>query len=289
MLPPFADLHTHTTSSDGSFSPSELLHAASVLGLKGLSITDHDTIGAYKDILPLADSLNISLLPGIEFSSICAKTSVHILGYGFSLRNDLILSLCENHLIRRKERCIEMLELLKKHKLPLDADTILQQAITNNQLIGRPHIASAMMRQGYVRSIEEAFQRYLGENCPCYRGAASASTDEIIAAIHAANGLAVLAHPHLIPNESLLQRLLTMPFDGIEVYYARFPIQRNQRFLDIAQRKKWLATGGSDFHGTIKPQLALASSWTPQETFEKLFLHYQQAEIAYSLAHPPSI
>lgn len=288
MLTPFADLHMHTTSSDGSFSPSELLHAAADLGLKGLSITDHDTIHAYTEILPLAASLKLSLLSGIEFSSICAKTSVHILGYGFSLRNTLILSLCENHLIRRKERCLEMLSLLKKQRLSLDEDPILQQLIHTNQLIGRPHIAVAMIRQGYVSTLEEAFQRYLGENCSCYRGAASMSSEEIINVIHQANGLAVLAHPHLIPNESLLQRLLKMPFDGIEVYYARFPMQRNQRFLEIAQRKKWLATGGSDFHGTIKPQLSIGSSWTPQETFEKLFLHYQQAEAAYTLPYPPT-
>lgn len=275
MSLPFADLHTHTTASDGSFSPTELLHEAVRLGLKGLSITDHDTLNGYKEILPLAKSLNISLLSGVEFSSLTDKTSVHILAYGFSLENPLILDLCANYLLRRRERCLEMLELLKKNRLPLDDDAWLKEALTSDQLIGRPHIAAAMMRAGYVASVEEAFQRYLGEGCCCYRCASSASTAEMIDIVHEAQGLAVLAHPHLIPDERLLKKLLTLPFDGIEVYYARFPMHRNQRFLDIAKHKKWLATGGSDFHGTVKPHLSLACSWTPQETFDRLMHHYQ--------------
>lgn len=276
IMLPFADLHTHTTCSDGSFSPTQLLQEASVLKLKGLSITDHDTLNAYQEILPLAQSLNITLLSGVEFSSLCGKTSVHILAYGFSLKNPIIIALCEKHLIRRKERCLEMLTLLKAHNLSLHEDTILQEALKKNQLIGRPHIAAAMIRQGYAASMEEAFQHYLGEGCPCYRSATSLSTEEMVDAIHAAQGLAILAHPHLIQDASLLNKLLNMPFDGIEVYYACFPMQRNRRFLEIAQRKKWLATGGSDFHGSVKPHIALASSWTPQETFEQLLLHYTQ-------------
>lgn len=273
---PFADLHTHTTASDGSFSPQELLQEAARLGLKGLSITDHDTLNGYKEILPLAQSLNISLLPGVEFSSLSDKTSVHILAYGFSLDNPLILNLCADYLLRRRERCLEILELLRKNRLPVDEDIWLKDALISDQLIGRPHIAAAMMRAGYVTSVEEAFQRYLGEGCPCYRCATSASTAEMIDVIHEAKGLAVLAHPHLIPDERLLQKLLKLPFDGIEAYYARFPMHRNQRFLEIAKRKKWLVTGGSDFHGTIKPHLAIASSWTPQETFDQLIEHYQK-------------
>lgn len=274
MLPPFADLHTHTTCSDGSFSPVELLHEAARLQLKGLSITDHDTLTAYQDILPLAQALNITLLSGVEFSSLCIKTSVHVLAYGFSLKNPIILKLCEDHLIRRRQRCLEMLELLKAQNLSLQADQPLQEALANNQLIGRPHIAAAMVRLKLVASMEEAFQRYLGEGGPCYRCATSLSTEAVIDSIHQANGLAILAHPHLIQDESLLNRLLNMPFDGVEAYYGCFNMQRNRRFLDIAQRKKWLATGGSDFHGSVKPHIALASSWTPQETFEKLLLHY---------------
>lgn len=271
-----ADLHTHTTCSDGSFSPKELLHEAARLGLKGLSITDHDTLNAYKESVPLAKSLNIRLLSGVEFSSLCGNHSVHILAYGFSLENPLITTLCDNHLIRRRQRCLEMLELLKKHGAPLDQDVPLQQALDAHQLIGRPHIAAAMIRCGYVTTMEEAFERYLGEGRPCYRCATSLSTEETVDAVHEAHGLCVLAHPHLIQDEALLNRLFMLRFDGIEAYYACFPMRRHKRFLEIAERKKWLATGGSDFHGSVKPHIALASSWTPEETFEQLYAHYMQ-------------
>lgn len=272
----FADLHTHTTCSDGSFSPAELIDQAHRLGLQALSITDHDTLGAYKEAIPLAQAAGLLLLPGVELSSLCGKTSVHILAYGFSLENPLIVEMCDAHLKHRRTRCLEIIELLGKHKVFLQEDAFLQEALAMHKLVGRPHIGAAMVRQGYVGSMEEAFQRYLGEDCPCYRSAISLSPEETIDAIHQAKGLAVLAHPHLISNEALLQKLLKMPFDGIETYYARFSAHRNHRFLQIAQHKKWISTGGSDFHGTVKPHISLGCSWTPQETFEELFQHYQK-------------
>ena len=139
--------------------------------------------------------------------------------------------------------------------------------------IGRPHIAQAMKRKGYVSSIQEAFHKYIGDGRPCYASGGYFSVEETLDIIHQAKGLAVIAHPHLIVKTHTVHDLLEMPFDGIEGYYARFPFRQNERWIKIGMNKNWIITGGSDFHGDIKPNIDLGMSWTPQETFKILHDH----------------
>lgn len=274
-----ADLHCHSTCSDGSATPLELIKLAVDTGLQGLSITDHDTFSAYTEAMPAARDAGLSLLPGAEFSAIHRGASVHILAYAFSLSSDSLLQLCERHLHRRRQRYHKILELLAKKRIKLMEDEPLADLLAEGRGVGRPHIAAAMVRQGFANSIESAFKLYLAEGRSCYVTGEAVSIEETLAAIHAANGLAILAHPHLIPDERLLKELINMTLDGIEGYYARFPADRNQRWLDIAaQKKNWIVTGGSDYHGTMRPQNVLGSSWTPEETFRQLVLHYQQTK-----------
>lgn len=272
-----ADLHCHTTCSDGSLTPTQIVQLAGSIGLQGLSITDHDSIYAYPEAMVEAASLGISLLPGIEFSAMHGPMSVHILAYAFSLDNPIIKQFCERHHLRRQQRCLKILDLLAQKQVPLMVDEQLAAALKNGHAVGRPHVAAAMVRQGLVNSIETAFRQFLGEGCPCYVSVTPISVEETLAVIHSAKGLAVLAHPHLISNEALLKALLEMPFDGIETFYARFPESRHKRWIEIATKKGWLMTGGSDFHGEMKPQIQLGCSWVSQETFHALTTHLQGA------------
>jgi predicted metal-dependent phosphoesterase TrpH len=270
-----ADLHCHSTCSDGSLSPLEIVHLAKKKGLRGLSITDHDTTEAYvTGIVPLCKELGIELLTGVEFSAMHEDQSVHILGYGYQLHDPHIDALCAKHAARRKERNKAILELLGKHKMPISEEDLIaalpEDDAKSVRTIGRPHIALAMVKKGYVGSIQEAFKKYIGEDRSCYAHGTALSIQETIDAIHSAKGAAIIAHPHLLPNGKLLKILLEMPFDGIECYYGTFPAKDHKRWIKIAQHRQWLITGGSDFHGTIKPNIELGCSWIDEPTFNTL-------------------
>ncbi|MBA3236823.1 MAG: PHP domain-containing protein [Parachlamydiaceae bacterium] len=271
-----ADLHSHSTCSDGSMTPDQLLHHAAEIGLNALSITDHDTIDAYTpDIFTLAKKLNIELLTGVEFSTILDSVSIHLLGYNFSLENPEILAFCARHKNRRIARYREILKLLAAQGIPIDEEDLLKNAIATqpsqqNRIIGRPHIAQMMIKLGYVETIQEAFKRYLGDGCSCYVQGEYITPEETIEILHNAGGVAVIAHPHLIKQPKILPRLFNMKFDGIECYYSKFHLKDHQRWIKIAERQDLLITGGSDFHGDVKPTTPLGCSWINEELFRKL-------------------
>ena len=272
-----ADLHCHTTCSDGTVSPRDIIQLASDIGLQGLSITDHDTIAAYEEAIPAAHAKKLLLISGLELSATHRQTSVHILAYSFSLASAIIRDFCQRHQQRRQLRNQTILHLLNLQGLPLSLDNLTQDLpfSSSTHSIGRPHIALAMVRKGYVRTIQQAFHEYIGEGKPCYAPGAAFSVEETLEVIHKANGLAMIAHPHLIENVGILKDLLNMNFDGIEGYYARFPPSAHERWLKIGAHKRWMITGGSDFHGAIKPNIPLGSSWVQAETFAILQQRFQ--------------
>jgi predicted metal-dependent phosphoesterase TrpH len=267
-----ADLHCHTSCSDGSENPAAIIQIAKQAGLSGLSITDHDTVKAYEQAIPLAKEAGITLIPGVEFSATQDNHSVHILGYGFQIDHEAIQQLCEKHKVRRKNRNLALLERLEKKGMPLTYQEVIEAIPAKTPLkecsIGRPHIALAMLKKGYVQNIQEAFGKYIGDHCPCYVQGTTFSVDETIDTIHHAKGIAVIAHPHLIKNTSLLNLLLTKSFDGIECYYGNFMVSVHQHWIKIAKHRSWVITGGSDFHGTVKPTLKLGQSWIGKEDFQ---------------------
>lgn len=266
-----ADLHCHTRYSDGSDSPEELIRLAVEKGLSGLSITDHDTFDAYGEADLLAKQYQISLLPGIEFSASLRTEPVHILGYAFSLKSESMRQLCERHKERRRNRNALILKKLDKLGIHIEEEEL---HLPFSKTIGRPHIALALMKKGVVSSIKEAFIRYLAEGRPAYDPGEPISIEETIQAIHEGHGKAILAHPHLIKRQSIVRAMFQMPFDGLEGYYARFPPEQEKKWLDLAQKKEWIVTGGSDYHGVNKPQNPLGSSWVGKETFNLLYSHY---------------
>lgn len=274
-----ADLHCHSTASDGSSSPEELIDLAVSIGLQGLSITDHDTIAAYEKAIPAAQAKHLQLISGIELSAMHKGTSVHILGYAFKLDSPAIHDFCQRHLERRIYRNQKVLHLLKTHGMPIEASDFPETSLIAGHPVGRPHIAQAMIHKGYVSSVKEAFQLFLGDGKSCFVSGEAFSIEETIHTIHEAKGLAVIAHPHLIKNQKTVSDLLQMPFDGIEGYYARFFPHQEERWVKIGIKKNWVITGGSDFHGTVKPETPLGCSWVPGTTFSLLKQRHDENNI----------
>ncbi|MBY0529111.1 MAG: PHP domain-containing protein [Rhabdochlamydiaceae bacterium] len=263
-----ADLHCHSTCSDGTFSPVELISHAKQIGLKGLSITDHDTVEAYKTAIPAAKEQGILLGTGVEFSCIFKQWSIHILGYDFLIDDPGILNLCAQHQHRRLKRNQAILDVLAKLRMPISEEELRAKG---EDSIGRPHIAQLMVDKGYVSSIREAFQQYLGDGKRAFVSGDPFSIPETIDIIHQAQGKAFLAHPHLINRNHLIKELLRLPFDGIECYYGRFLADQEKRWVKLAQEKNLLKSGGSDFHGDIKAYVPLGSSWVDESSFRVIF------------------
>lgn len=264
----FADLHLHTTCSDGSTSPTELIQLAQQKGLKGLSITDHDSIDAYEPAIPAAKKAGLHLGTGVEFSCEFQGHSLHLLGYDFDLENDGIRQLCGRHQKRREDRNRAILTKLEEAGMPIEPKELLRRA--TGKTIGRPHIAQVMVDKRFVKNLKEAFNLYLGEGKSCYAAGEPFTVEEAIEVIHQAGGKAFLAHPQLLPVDFPAEELLNLPFDGLECYYCRI---FKKSWMEIALAKGWLVSGGSDFHGSVKPENELGCSGVDEETFNKIFQH----------------
>lgn len=260
-----ADLHTHSTFSDGSLSPRQLLHLAKEKQLSALSITDHDNINAYDNTLfEIAQTLNIELLAGVEISSSYKNETVHILGYNFDYHSNALKEFLNEAQQKRTNRNSQILEKLKKHNIFID------ESFLKSKVLGRVHIAQEMIKKGYVKTIQEAFDKYLKDHGPCYVAGEKLIPEQIIQMLHSIKAKAVLAHPHQISKNNLILELLNLPFDGIEVYYGNKNPQLENYLLKIAIQRGLIITGGSDFHGDIKEHLPLGSRWTPKEYYERL-------------------
>ncbi len=261
-----ADLHMHTNCSDGTDAPLDLLDLVKKAHLSGFSITDHDTIQAYSpELFAKAAELGLQVLQGVEISSELNGTTVHILGYAF---DGAIAEFLDKVVDRRKKRNRRILEKLKAKGISIDESELGSAGPT--QVIGRPHIAQAMLRHKAVSSIQQAYDLYLKDDASCYAPGGKFSPQEVIDAIHLAKGKAVLAHPHFFKQGRLVKELLKLPFDGLECYYGLLPKEREKPWVAIASQKGILATGGSDYHGEARSASPLGCSWVDEATFRKL-------------------
>lgn len=267
-----ADLHCHSTCSDGTAPPEEIIRIAKGKGLRGLSITDHDCVDAYQVAVPLAEEAGIRLLPGVEFSANHRGKSVHILAYSFRVDSPLVNEFCERHRERRRQRSVAIVERLAENDVFIDLEEYGEQP----GMIGRPHIAQAMVAKGYAKDIQDAFHKYLKEGRCAFVPSLSFSVEETLDVIHKVRGLAVIAHPMLIRSKRVLEEMLEMNFDGLEGFYARFRASDELPFQQRAEARDLFLTGGSDYHGNVKPRNTLGCSWTPQKTFDRLWEHYTE-------------
>lgn len=268
-----ADIHCHSIYSDGFLTPQELVLLAVKNGLKGISITDHDTILAYdSDLIAFAKAQGVELLTGIEISSLYENTSVHILGYNFLLDSADMLAFLQKQQEKRNDRNLKILAKLTLKGFSITLDELKAFASKKNVYgsLGRPHIAHLMVEKGYVRSYQEAFNMYIQDGGCCYVPGEKPTPQEVISVIHQSKGRAILAHPHQIDRMKIVQKLLEFPFDGMECYYGTLLPTLEHRWVELAKKKNILITGGSDFHGFTRPGIDLGSSWVNEETFRKL-------------------
>jgi predicted metal-dependent phosphoesterase TrpH len=244
-----ADLHTHTTFSDGSLTPTELIEQAVSRGLEVLALTDHDCTDGIAEALEAAQKHpRLLFIPGVELSTDLPREEVHVLGYFLDWQNPRFQDRLARLRRSRLERGQKMLTKLKH--LGIDISWQRVEEIAGDGAVGRPHIALAMLEAGHISSLEEAFERYLARNGPAYVGREKITPVEAVQLVIDASGLPVLAHPRDLQNmESLLLELEAAGLIGIEVYYQDYDQQAIERLLAIARQHDLLPLGGSDFHG----------------------------------------
>lgn len=272
------DLHTHTTCSDGELSTQELLQKAKEVGLEGISITDHDTIDAYLDALKIASKLDLEIVTGVEISTLHQGKSVHVLGYSFATHHKKFNEFLTHCQQMRFDRNIAMIKLFNRFEIDITQEELEKTFQKKLYHIGRPHFAKLLISKGYVKSLQEAFNLYLADDKRCYVVGQRPSVEEAINSIHKANGFAIIAHPHLIQDPTLARILLKMKFDGLEGYYAKLMPEQEEKWIVTGKNKRWLITGGSDFHGPCKPLNALGSSWVSSEVFDVLKTRFLENE-----------
>ncbi|MHB8618463.1 MAG: PHP domain-containing protein [Chloroflexota bacterium] len=266
------DLHSHSSVSDGSERPAEVVRKAAAAGVKVLALTDHDgTDGLDEAAEASRQSGGLELIRGIELS---AEEGVHVLGYFIEHRDARLQETLKTLQEGREGRARQMLAVLEGMGMPVDFTRLKRIA---DGAIGRPHVARAMIERGYVQSVDEAFDRYLGRGQPAYVASEKLSAAEAIGMIDRAGGVASWAHPEwpegplrLRPTEETLRALVEAGLGGLEVYYREHDAGMTERFLDLARRYGLIPTGGSDYHGPEVRDVELGAVDVPEATVERL-------------------
>jgi len=257
------DLHAHTTASDGSLCPTELIALAVATGLSAIAVTDHDTLGGLAEAAEAASKPGIVLVSGVELSVEDDGGRFHLLGYLIDPKNEPLSTALISIRESRARRNVEMAHKMRDLELPVTMDDVIAEAGPDSQVIARPHFARALMKAGVVSSVQEAFDRFLATGQPLYQPKQVLTPHDAIELIHGAGGVAVMAHPGLVPlnPEQLAARVAQLTredhLDGIEAHYSQHNAEQTQRFLQIALDNDLIVTAGSDFHGTPKPHVTL--------------------------------
>jgi predicted metal-dependent phosphoesterase TrpH len=268
-----ADLHLHTTASDGRLSPQELVERAAHLGLEVIAITDHDSTSGIPSAFEAARSFpNLQVIPGIEIDTDLPDHDVHILGYFIDYENVEFANILDQLRNSRHERGQKMVARLAELGMQIEWERVLELA--SGGAIGRPHIAQAMLERGYISNFKEAFTQYIGRNCVAYVKRAKVTPLEAVTLIVKANGLPFLAHPADIKNlESFVNQLQKAGLAGIEVYYANYSAEVIERLRTVADKFGLVSSGGSDYHGldnTIGANIGTVD--IPRESIDQLIL-----------------
>ncbi len=240
------NLHLHTNVSDGALSPAQVIKRSQQIGLDLISITDHDTVDAYK-MLP-QEILPLRILPGIEISSQHEGHDVHILAYGYDRTNKELLEMTEMYLVGRRERAIKMIEKLSEMDVSIQLEDVIAVA-GSRELIVRPHIAQILVEKGYCSHKNEAFDRYIGNSSPAFVPKPEVSVPQALSIIHNAGGLAIIAHPGKLANIHYLYDFVEYGIDGLEVWHPDHYQYQIDEFSNLAIKNNLYMTGGSDFHG----------------------------------------
>ncbi|MFN7983625.1 MAG: PHP domain-containing protein [Vicinamibacterales bacterium] len=265
------DLHTHSTASDGMFAPEALVARAAAAGVKTLGLTDHDTIAGCAAASAACGKMGLTFVPGIEITAMTGDRDVHVLAYFFDLESSALRSFLVAQREIRVNRVRAIFDRLKTLGMPLDVEAILRPGLENPSVsVGRPWIARALVAAGYVSSVNDAFERWLGRGCPAFVPRGGASTADVFAVVHEAGGLVSLAHPVLVKHDEWIPGFARQGLDAIEAFHSAQTFDDTRRYQLIARDLGLLLTGGSDFHGTEHGGGGPGSVTLPRGEFERL-------------------
>jgi predicted metal-dependent phosphoesterase TrpH len=277
------DLHIHSTASDGSLTPAEIIDHAQRLKLAAIAITDHDSIYGSREALQAGIPPSLKFLTGVEISAahppfFPGSGSFHILGYGFGLDNPALNNALNRLREARKNRNPKIIKRLNELGFEISLEDVCQ-TVAQGQL-GRPHIAYAMIKKGFVESMDEAFDKFLGTGKPAYVDKERIGCEQAIKMIRDAGGIPVLAHPALLniddhlQLDELIENLMKIGMRGLEVYYPEHSAEQTQHYVELADKYHLLITGGTDFHGSITPKIQMGTGkgtlFIPYRIYEQL-------------------
>lgn len=268
------DLHVHSTASDGTLSPGEIVELAERISLRAIAITDHDTTDGLQAALKAGRGGKLEVIPGVEVSVDGGELSaLHIVGLWVDGGHPILARRLEKMASGREQRARKMAEKLTELGCPMDLADVRHFA--GGSVVGRPHFAQAMVERGCVPSMDEAFEKFLGRGKPAYFDRERMNDTEAIGLIREAGGVAVLAHPGLIKVpaekfESQLKRLCSAGLGGMEVYYPKHTSRDVKYLKDLCRRFDLAPSGGTDFHGSVKPEIELGALNIPAEVLGPL-------------------
>jgi predicted metal-dependent phosphoesterase TrpH len=264
--PLFVDLHSHSTASDGAFVPSVVVQEAHKAGLSAIALTDHDTTAGLAEATAESERLGIRLVPGIELSAVEDDHETHILGLHLGSTAPIDAKLVELRDMRRM-RAMKIVELLNTNGVRITFESVLEQA--GSAAIGRPHVARALIAEGWAVDSRDAFDRYLASGRPGFVAKDQLTVRDAIALIHAAGGLAVVAHPGSQGTRERIEMLMKDGLDGVEVRHPGHSSEDLLRLMALVEHFGLVPSGGSDWHGVPGPR-TLGVMRVPME-----WLHWQ--------------
>ena len=274
------DLHAHTDESDGTFSPQELVALAGQIGLSALAVTDHDTLDGFAKAMPFARQAQLDLVCGIELNTRMlhqdpSRRAAHLLAYFLSGEpSRSFVKWLHDEKETRRNRNRNLVEALQKQGIEI---TLSEIESRGRSLAGRPHFARILVEKGYARNGEEAFRKFLGEQAPGFVRRQSKPAQEVIAIIRDGGGIPVVAHPVRLGLSRQEERELLISYReagllGLEVYHSEHPPELQAHYRQLAEELELMPTGGSDFHGGIKPGIQLGTGMNANLRVPKSFL-----------------
>lgn len=260
MLPKYIDLHTHSTASDGTCTPTELVQYALKKGLHAIALTDHDTTDGIAEAREAAQGTSLTVIPGIELSTAYLNKDIHILGLNIETENTCFQELLRGFQQERENRNLQMIHRLQEQGLQITWQDMISRF--PDSVMTRAHFARFLAETKQVHTIAEAFNRFLGDHAPCFVPREKVTPFQAVRMIHHGGGKAILAHPllyHLRPEqlEELVSQLVRCGLDGIEAIYSTNRGLDESSLRRLARNHGLFITGGSDFHGTNKPAIDL--------------------------------